>query len=598
MTLAIDYCTTGVDRIKEDMTNSNISEIITIPIDTLGDKTQSPIRSGREVEGSGSDFKEFWRLAQKMPKPGTSGPIGNEMVTGSGKDFYLDQLRKGLSAKGKTLNDVTIAREDFPLLKEFLVRLGFSKENADQIIKDLAEKHPGGVIPLSLFIKHIAERDTPETVSLNRPHMKPSEIPHLESALRAMGLTPKEVEHVFNGTRDEVGGLDLTKLTANLKRFLQETREGPEIESRRGAFGRFSENLEKFGLSNPIKEKTEQISSKGVISSWERVTGTTDKGEPSSGEMKGLIDRILQKATVTKETPGSLPLLTLLDKLKGEHQAVREKIIGREEVFNGVDPSEKKDLFKKDVLSKKTGPFKTRDTLQQKDPIVSPTGKATKQVVHGHKESGSPISGKGAEFQTEPTHSHGSDTGRNPENVSVQSDKTAISMPSHTNASSFADAVQAVKTNQTPVKDVLPAQLVERVGKQISRSLQKGDRIIRIQLKPPELGTVKVEMDLKENVLKLGMIIENKSVKELLLANAHELREALVDHGFKLEKIDVQIGGHSNPTFGDLKEGLNGGQRGNQGWKTYLPPTEGHWADTLTDQQVPFYREQMLDLVA
>ena len=37
-----------------------------------------------------------------------------------------------------------------------------------------------------------------------------------------------------------------------------------------------------------------------------------------------------------------------------------------------------------------------------------------------------------------------------------------------------------------------------------------------------------------------------KEVKELLIANADELREALVDQGLKLEKIDVQYRIHRN----------------------------------------------------
>ena len=67
---------------------------------------------------------------------------------------------------------------------------------------------------------------------------------------------------------------------------------------------------------------------------------------------------------------------------------------------------------------------------------------------------------------------------------------------------------------------------------------------------------------------------------------------------FKLEKVDVQIGNHSNPAFGDLKEGMNGEQRGNRGEKTYLPLRENYLTDTLTDQPGLFYRDQRLDLVA
>ena len=591
MTLAIDQYKAGLGRIKEDMTNSNISDFISTAIDTQGNTTLLPVKFGKTGNIDGPDFKEFWRMAQKISNHTASGIIGNAKASGPDKEFYVDQLRKALLAKGKPLNKMTIGQEDIALLKEFLVHLGVSKEKAEQIIKNLTEKHPGGAIPLSQFIQQIADLDIPEGASMNRPHVKPSAVPHLESALRAMGLSPKEVENVFTGTRDDGGGLDLTKLTTNLKAFLQETTEGSGIKNRRVVFDRVSDNLEKIGLPISIKEKPDQISIRDLMAAWERMTDTGDKEEPLPADLRGLIDRILQKVSLTNEIPESQSSLTSLGKFKGGLETLTEKISEHDALFKTVAPTEKKAFFKK------ASPLKSVDTTTHKNPLIRSAGKETKSVIHAPKSSGSPISGKRLESPLELNHDHGSDTGRKAESFSVQSEKTNFSIPGHTNDPSFPNAVQTVKMSQTPVKNVLPAQLIDRVGKQISRSLQRGDRIIRIQLKPPELGTVKVAMDLKENVLKLGMIIENSSVKELLLANANELRDALIEQGVKLEKIDVQIGNHSNPTFGDLKEGPTGEQRGSQGGKTYLPPTEDYLTDTLTEQSLTFYGDQRVDLV-
>jgi hypothetical protein len=586
MTFAIDQYKAGLYRINEDMTNSNISDFISTAIDTL-----LPVKFGKTGHVAGPDFKEFLRTAQKMPNHTASGLIGNAKASGTNKEFYVDQLRKGLLAKGKPLNKMTIKQEDISLLKAFLVHLGVSKEKAEQIIKNLAEKHPGGAIPLSQFIHHIAELDIPEDASMNRPCVKPSAVPHLESALRTMGLSPKEVENVFNGTRDEGGGLDLTKLTTNLKAFLQDTTEGSGIKNRRVVFDRVSNNLEKIGLPIPVKEKQDQISIRDLIAAWERMTDTGDKEEPLPADFRGLIDRILQKASLPNENPASQSSLTSLGKFKGGLETITEKISENAAFFNGAAPTEKKALFKK------ASPLKSVDTTTHKNPLIHSAGKETKPVIHAPKSSWSPISGKRLESPMELNHDHGPDTGRKAESFSVQSEKTAFSIPGHTNDLGFPNTVETVKRGQTPVKHVLPAQLIDRVGRQISRSLRRGDRIIRIQLKPPELGTVKVAMDLKENVLKLGMIIENSSVKELMLANANELRDALIEQGVKLEKIDVQIGNHSNPTFGDLKEGSTGEQWGGQGGKTFLPPTEDYLTDILTEQSLTFYGDQIVDLV-
>jgi hypothetical protein len=549
------------------------------------------MKFGKTEKVAGPDFKEFWRMAEKTPKHTASGLIGYAKASGTDKEFYVDQLRKGLLAKGKPLNRMTIGQEDICLLKEFLVHLGVSIERAEQILKNMAEKHPGGAIPLSQFIHHIAELDIPENASINRPRVKSSAVPHLESALRAMGLSPKEVENLFNGTRDELGGLDLTKLKTNLKAFFQETTEGSGIKDRQLVFDRVSDNLEEFGLPMPIKEKADQISIRDLIAAWERMTDTGDQEEPLPADLRGLIDRILQKASMPEDTPESQSSLPSMGKFKGGLEAVTEKIIEKDELFSSVAPTMKTALFKK------AGPLKGVDSITHKDPFITSTGKETKPMIHAPQRLGSSISGKCLESPLELNHDQGSDAGGKAESFSLQSGKATFSIPGHATDPGFSNAVQTVKRSQTPVKNVLPARLIDRVGRQISRSLQRGDRIIRIQLKPPELGTVKVAMDLKENVLKLGMITDNSSVKELLLANANELRDALIEQGVKLEKIDVQIGNHSNPTFSDLKEGPTGEQRGSQGGKTYLPPTEDYLTDTLTEQSLTFYGDQRVDLV-
>jgi flagellar hook-length control protein FliK len=75
---------------------------------------------------------------------------------------------------------------------------------------------------------------------------------------------------------------------------------------------------------------------------------------------------------------------------------------------------------------------------------------------------------------------------------------------------------------------------------------------------------VKIRIDIKDNVLKLGMIAEHSSVKELLLSNAHELREALVSQGIKLENIDIQINAGFGQSMAGSKEWINEGKRWNQ----------------------------------
>ena len=137
-----------------------------------------------------------------------------------------------------------------------------------------------------------------------------------------------------------------------------------------------------------------------------------------------------------------------------------------------------------------------------------------------------------------------------------------FSMLNQTNTSSANSVSQ--RKNATATR--FPPNVVETVGKEIAAFLQRGDRILKLQLKPAELGTVNIEMDTKENVVKLSIVAETSSARELFLSNHNELRRVLEGHGVRLENLDVQVNdGHGQ----SMADGNNGSDRQqNQRWGT------------------------------
>ena len=164
--------------------------------------------------------------------------------------------------------------------------------------------------------------------------------------------------------------------------------------------------------------------------------------------------------------------------------------------------------------------------------------------------------------------------------------------------SNFSNSINTVESNDTSLKTPLPTYLIDQVGKQISKSILSGDRIVRLQLKPPELGRVKINIDIKGNALKLGMIAEHSSVKELLLSNVHELREALVSQGIKLENIDIQINTGFEQSMAGSKEWMNEGKRWNQNSDMGAFMSENNAEGLQADPLKMFAGNHLLNLVA
>ncbi len=144
----------------------------------------------------------------------------------------------------------------------------------------------------------------------------------------------------------------------------------------------------------------------------------------------------------------------------------------------------------------------------------------------------------------------------------------------------------------------LPTRVMDQVGKQIARSIQRGERIIRFQLRPPDLGFMKVEMDIKDNVLRLGLITENSSVKELLLSHVQELKEALVQQGIKLEKVDIQINYNFDQSLANSKEELEEKQRSRREFNRTPFTGEGDMEDPEAVARTMATKDHLLDLVA
>jgi len=568
------------------MINPELIKLASLPIQTAGNISHNPKVSGEAGDVFGPSFREYWHLAHKglslktVKTPAShaahksqlselSGSFRNEGKK-TGTAYLLDQLREGLLAKGKPLSQISLKQEDLFLLKAFLRHLGFSERRGEDILKRLAENHPEGEIRLSQFFQHIEALGLPDTPS---QHLEPSLVPHLESALRIMGLTPEALERAFSEAKHEQGGLDLTKLVAKLKALYHEMGEGSGMENRPVAFDQISAKLERIGLHPPVTEKQGQLTLQDFISSLERLIGERRKGDQRSADIQGTIHRILERVALSNDIQESPVSSTLQGKHKMDFSAVKETIVGSDGILD------------------RAAPFK------RKEPFAPQAGKGDKQAIHGPQKPGSlnPVKGLGLPSQAQ--GDHGSEQGLKGDIHQLQTDKMPIHVQNQTTGS-FSEAVQAIKQNQMPTRDALPAYLLDQLGRQISKSIQRGDRVIKIQLKPPELGVVKVEMDLKENVLKLGMITENSSVRELLLANASDLREALVEQGVKLEKIDVQIGDHSNQNLGDLKEGLKEGKGRNQDQEAGSRLAHDPWADRDTGSVRPFKEDQILDLVA
>jgi hypothetical protein len=392
--------------------------------------------------------------------------------------------------------------------------------------------------------------------------------------LRNFGLTPNEVNGILNTSMMEAGGMDLNRLIINLKDFVGQTGGQKEVTIDQDLWQQVAGKIEQAGIQTKNKGQGVQISMDDFIKTLEEVTGTSDRKNQLPPIVKATIDQILAKVVVSDERYKPAASLLIPQDPRYTDPFLKEKI----------SPASIADEKERGLL-----PLKAKPTLSENEnrltPIQKPVAAGAGERIHSPGSKAESINIYNQERDLEPLY--------HPKNVSSFFDD------SHPPGRSISlHATDTNKFNGRPESDSLPAYLIDQVGKQLSRSILRGDQVVRLKMKPPDLGLLKINIDIKENVLKLGMIAENHAVKELLLSNVHELREALVEQGVKLERIDIQM----NHGFGESqpgsKEWFNNGQSEGQGLNDRISMSGNNMDRQQAEHTSEMIDDHLLNIVA
>ncbi len=532
------------------MTNPMVQKLMA---SLLNDKTSGNVTSLKVGKGKRQFFPDMlkalhtskngiFNMADKPAKINTT-------TDNKGYKHYLESFKKELLAQGKPLDKIFLKEKDLPLIKTFLFKCGFSQEKVELFLKDLKANNSNGEFNLSQIFAKITELGTPNKKEHQDEIVAPATVPYIESILRDFNLTPKELDRIFSKARGEGGGVDLHKLVAKLKEIEHQKPLVNQTIVDQNLIRQISEKMEKIGMNIPEKGNADPISLKDIIASLEQITEKAGNVKKVSPDIKNTLDKILERLESSEQKPSVTPSVKVSPNYPFTDSLLKEEINKKSHhAFNEkkISALEKRKSSKNEFVSSflKGKDVKVQNHVGPNTDIVNHSGKSDLvsdlnkniELINVMKEEG----------------------------YHVDSEAGQINVQRNTEVFNFTDTLKSVEHVEKPFRDNLPAFLVDQVGKQISRSILRGDRVLTLQLKPPDLGTIRIKMDIKDHTLRLGMIAEHHSVKELLLNNVHELKEALVQHGVKLEKVEVQINYNFGQSLNASKERTDNGHKWSQ----------------------------------
>lgn len=108
-------------------------------------------------------------------------------------------------------------------------------------------------------------------------------------------------------------------------------------------------------------------------------------------------------------------------------------------------------------------------------------------------------------------------------------------------SSVFGKTSEVTQTNVSEKN--LPAYVTDQVARQISKAIRNGESEIKFHIKPPDMGRMELSITHTANGLKISILAEHSTTRDMLMNQASDLKSILADQGIRLEKMDVGMSG-------------------------------------------------------
>jgi flagellar hook-length control protein FliK len=88
---------------------------------------------------------------------------------------------------------------------------------------------------------------------------------------------------------------------------------------------------------------------------------------------------------------------------------------------------------------------------------------------------------------------------------------------------------------------VKPQAVMSQVLDSATQILRSGSGRVVMSLQPPQLGMLDLDVAVQNNRVKMVMMADSQEVKQLLQAGMDDLRNALQDKGFQIDRMEVLV---------------------------------------------------------
>ncbi len=486
------------------------------------------------LEDTGEQNTEMSRLEESRFVVRTNrqkvSDIENALENGGGTEFLTELKSLLLSLSNCDLDNLSLDEDGLDALGDLLIQAGFNQASVEELMANLTLtlEEGNGLISVSDFMDELFELPLAEDEDITQAEtlMPTSDLPYIKSLLSMMGVDEQKITSIMDEVSEGPRGFDFDAFIEHLEQLLDTAGESGLTYQTDGEDDAYTTLLKQLDLDSFIKESGEPLTLTTLIDAFARKLDSI-KDNPA--------DRTEQSVSAMFTTDSFDALATQ----SGRHGLLNQ-------LFSGLNIQEHSEDTINSTIALSASSNAMVKEIEDRFQVQSDTTGTT-------KESASRIS-------------------INP----AQADADALEKPASTTNSQSGETTSKIAETQTLVFGVekstttatvgtsdtqrsrqafstLPDFVTRQVGKSIVRSINTGDDTIRMQLKPTELGRVYMSIEHNGSAMKVSIITEHQSAKDILAANVNEIKTMLSSSGISLESFEVDMSSDFQQSMADAR---------------------------------------------
>lgn len=505
--------------------------------------------------------------------------IEDALENGGGTEFLTELKTLLLSLSNSDLDNLSLDEDGLDALGDLLVQAGFDQASVEELMSNLTLTLEEGndLISVSDFMDELFELPLAEDEDITQAEtlMPTSDLPYIKSLLSMMGVNEQEITSIMDEASEGPRGFDFDAFIEQLEQLLDTAGESGLTYQTDGEDDAYTTLLKQLDLDFFIQESDEPLTLTTLIDAFAQKLNSIKDNLPEQTEQS-------VSAIFTTDSFDALATQS------GRHGLLNQLFSGlniqenSEETINStIAISASSNAMVKEIEDRFQVQFMDQINRGDVSTKTAPDAPAVGNTVSADIQTGKTDSDHAFKIAN-----NFSDTKESTSQISIkaaQADAAALEKVASATNFQSGDTTSKISETQTLVFGMersttaatvgtsdtqrsqqafstLPDFVTRQVGKSIVRSINTGDDTIRMQLKPADLGRVYMSIEHNGNAMKVSIITEHQSAKDILAANFNDIKTMLSSSGISLESFEVDMSSDFQQSMADARAQDQSGQ--------------------------------------